>query len=80
MDSAEEQNVPEQSLRRGFFQTLAKLGSAALVAVAGWKANPSRKLEAAPIPQVLDEPTVSVMLRMQADLEASLAGKLASRR
>lgn len=60
--------------RRKFFRTLASMGSGAAAGLAGLAVLKSKKIEAAEIPAPLAEPPGSLILRMQQDLEKTLAG------
>ena len=61
--------------RRRFFRALGSLGPGLLTAVTGWKVleNSSERLEAEPIPPPLAEATGNVLVRMQQDLEQTIA-------
>jgi Fe-S-cluster-containing dehydrogenase component len=59
--------------RRRFFRALAALGSGAVTAITGIRVLESKKAEAAEIPPPLTGSTGSLILRMQRDLEQSLA-------
>jgi len=59
--------------RRGFFRALGSLGAGLAAAVTGWKALGWRRAQAAEPPPVLAEAQGTLLLRMQRDLEATLA-------
>lgn len=65
--------IEQETPRRGFFQTLAALGSGAVTALVGTRILSSRQAEAAPVPPVLTEPGGNLIVRMQQDLEASIS-------
>jgi len=68
-----EKNQSDQTPRRRFFQTVAGIGSSAVTAFVGMKIIESNDAEAALPPPVLAESTGNVLLRMQQDLERTLA-------
>lgn len=74
MASENENPALKPTPRRGFLQTLAGVGSGAVAAAVGWKVLQSQRAEAASIPPPLAESSGSVVLRMQQDLEVTLAG------
>lgn len=59
--------------RRGFFQALVSVGSGAATGMVGLKVLESTAAEAAEIPPPLAESSGNVIVRMQQDLEQSLA-------
>ncbi len=59
--------------RRSFFEALGGIGAGAVTAVAGAKLLSTATVEAAEAPPPLAEPAGNVMVRMQAELERSLA-------
>lgn len=59
--------------RRKFFRALASVGTGVVTGAAGLKVLAPGRVEAAEIPAPLAEPAGSVMLRMQQDLEQTLA-------
>jgi molybdopterin-containing oxidoreductase family iron-sulfur binding subunit len=67
------QTPAKESGRRRFFHALASLGSGAVTGLVGLKVLESRKAEAAELPPVLAESSGNVILRMQQDLEQTLA-------
>ncbi len=73
-DSSKEGDcVREGEGRRGFFRALAGLGTTAAVGVGALKVLQSQRAEAAEIPPPLAEPTGSVTVRMQRELEQAVA-------
>lgn len=73
MSSENETSALKTPARRKFFRTLVGAGSGAVAAAVGLKILPSGTAEAAPIPPPLAESSGSVILRMQQDLDATLA-------
>lgn len=63
----------KQTGRRRFFHALASIGSSAVTGLVGVKMLESKKAEAAEVPPPLAESTGNVMVRMQQDLEQTLA-------
>jgi tetrathionate reductase subunit B len=73
--SVEDESVqpPEMSPRRKFFRTIAGVGAGIAAAAAGLKTLAGRKAEAAALPPVLAESNGNLLVRMQRDLEQTLA-------
>jgi molybdopterin-containing oxidoreductase family iron-sulfur binding subunit len=71
--TAVRQPSAEKSGRRRFFHALASLGSGAVTGLVGMKVLESKKAEAAELPPVLADSSGNVILRMQQDLEQTLA-------
>lgn len=73
-DGVKAVRVPEnRPARRSFFQALAAVGSGAAVAVGGMELLDGSRVEAAEVPPPLAEPAGNILLRMQQELEQSLA-------
>lgn len=73
MPKSAEQSAIETKARRGFFRVLAGVGSGAATALVGGKLITGTKARAAEIPPPLAEPSGSVAIRMQEDLDATIA-------
>lgn len=73
MTSSGENAPAPETARRKFFRAAGGLGAGIAAALAGLKALGSRKAEAAPLPPVLAEANGNLIVRMQRDLEATLA-------
>lgn len=74
---SEKEEIPAEAAnpRRRFFKTVGALGSGLATALTGWKVleSASERLEAAPIPPPLADSTGNVIVRMQQDLEQTIA-------
>jgi molybdopterin-containing oxidoreductase family iron-sulfur binding subunit len=73
MADSNDKTPTQENGRRGFFHALAGIATGAVAGLAGIKLLESKKVEAAEIPAPLAESAGAVMLRMQQDLEQTLA-------